>query len=146
MIVRDRLLDDATTLSGLDDYGDVPFLEALDALIDSFTLDARVEGAAQERAVETIMGVLVKRLRLVQDRKRHPEIAGEAIAAPVFIVGQPRSGSTHLHALLACIEGVRAPRMWELSAPSPPPERATYDSDPRIAEIQAIIDKMPAAM
>jgi Sulfotransferase family len=146
MIVRDQLLEDATKLTGLDDYGDVPFLDALDALVDSFTLDARVEGATQERAVETIMGVLVKRLRLVEDRKRHPEIAGEAITAPVFIVGQPRSGSTHLHALLACVEGVRAPRMWELSAPSPPPERATYDSDPRVAEVQAAIDKMPAEM
>jgi hypothetical protein len=146
MIVRDQLLEDATKLTGLDEYGDVPFLDALDALVDSFTLDARVEGATQERAVETIMGVLVKRLRLVEDRKRHPEIAGEAITAPVFIVGQPRSGSTHLHALLACVEGVRAPRMWELSAPSPPPERATYDSDPRVAEVQAAIDKMPAEM
>jgi hypothetical protein len=92
------------------------------------------------------MGVLVKRLRLVDDRNRHPEIAGEAITAPVFIVGQPRSGSTHLHALLACLDGVRAPRMWELSAPSPPPERETYDSDPRIAEVQAALDKMPAEM
>jgi LPS sulfotransferase NodH len=146
MIDRDQLLHDATSLCRLDDFGDVPFLEALDALVDSCNLDARVEGVAQERAVETIMGVLVKRLRLVDDRKRHPEIARETITAPVFIVGQPRSGSTHLHALLGCVDGVRAPRMWELSAPSPPPERDTSDSDPRIAEVQAALDKMPAEM
>ena len=64
----------------------------------------------------------------------------------MFIVGQPRAGSTHLHALLACVEGVRAPRSWEMSAPSPPPERATYDTDPRIAMVQAGIDTMPAEM
>ena len=56
-----------------------------------------------------LTGVLVKRLRLVADRARHPEIADEVITAPVFIVGQPRSGSTHLHALLACVAGFRAP-------------------------------------
>src|SRR5450755_4052630 len=105
MILRDQLLEDATKFSGFDDFGDVPFLAALDALVDSFNLDARVEGVVQERAVETIMGVLVKRLRLVDDRKHHPEIAEEAITAPIVIVGQPRSGSTHLHALLGCIEG-----------------------------------------
>jgi hypothetical protein len=146
MIVRDQLLEDATRFSGLDDFGDVPFLEALDALVDSFNLDARVEGVVQERAVETIVGVLVKRLRLVDDRKHHPEIAEEAITAPIVIVGQPRSGSTHLHALLACVERLRAPRFWELSVPSPPPDRATFDTDPRIAQVQAVIDALPTEM
>jgi hypothetical protein len=91
-------------------------------------------------------GILAKRLRLVADRAQHPELADEAIAAPVFIVGQPRSGSTHLHALLACVEGVRAPQLWEMSAPSPPPERATYLTDPRIAAVQAMVDQVPAEM
>ena len=132
MIVRDQLLDDATKISGLDEFGDVPFLEALDVLVDSFNCDARVEGGVRDRAAEMLAGVLVKRLRLVDDRRQHPEIADEVITAPIFIVGQPRSGSTHLHALLACVGGLRAPRFWELSAPSPPPERETDDSDPRI--------------
>jgi hypothetical protein len=146
MIVRDQLLSNATTLSGLVDFGDVPFLGALDAFVDSLNHDARVEGVVADRAAEMLTGVLVKRLRIVDDRTQHPEIADEVITAPVFIVGQPRSGSTHLHALLACVEGVRAPRFWELSAPSPPPELATYDTDPRIAAVQAMVDAMPAEM
>ncbi len=146
MIVRDQLLARAQELSGLDDYGDVPFIEALDAFVDSLNVDARVEGGVEDRAVDLLTGVLVKRLRLVDDRTQQPEIADETITAPVVIVGQPRSGSTHLHALLACVEGFRAPRFWELSAPSPPPELATYDSDPRIAAVQAMVDAMPAEM
>jgi len=146
VIVRDDLLTRATELSGLDDVGDVPFLEALDVLVDSFNRDARVDGDVQVRAVEMLTGVLVKRLRLVDDRKRYPGIAEEVIAAPVVIVGQPRSGSTHLHALLACVEGFRAPRFWEMSAPSPPPERVTFATDPRIAAVQAMVDQMPAEM
>jgi hypothetical protein len=146
MIVRDQQLEDATKLSGLDDFGDLPFLEALDALVDSFNFDARVEGVVQQRASDTILGVLVKRLRLVDDRKHHPEIAEETIPAPIVIVGQPRSGSTHLHALLACVDGLRAPRFWEMSVPSPPPDRATFESDPRIAEVQGAIDALPTEL
>jgi hypothetical protein len=146
MMVRDQLLEQAVSLSGLDDWGDVPFLEALDALVDSMHRDARVEGAVRDGAADMLTGILVKRLRLVADRAQHPEIAHEVITAPVFIVGQPRSGSTHLHALLACVAGVRAPQLWEMSAPSPPPERDTYATDPRIAAVQAVVDQMPAEM
>jgi len=146
VIVRDELLDAAIGIADLDEFGDVPFLDALDALIDSLNRDARVEGDVRDRAVEMLTGVLVKRLRLVADRAEHPAIAEEKVVAPVFIVGQPRSGSTHLHALLACVRGVRAPRFWEMSAPSPPPDAVTFDSDPRIAAVQAIVDQMPAEM
>jgi hypothetical protein len=142
----DEIIAEATKATGLDDFGDVPFRTALDVLVDSLDRDARVDGTVAAGVSAMLTGVLVKRLRLVDDRKQHPEIARETITAPIFIVGQPRSGSTHLHALLACVEGFRAPRQWELSMPSPPPDRATYDSDPRIAAVQSGIDRMPAEM
>ena len=50
MIERDQLLDAATALSGLDDFGDVPFLDALDALVDSMDRDAHVEGDGRDPA------------------------------------------------------------------------------------------------
>jgi hypothetical protein len=146
VIARDQLLDEARKVSGLDDFGDVPFIDALDALVDSLVRDARVTGPVRDGAVAMITGLLVKRLRLVDDRARYREIADQAVTAPIFIVGQPRSGSTHLHALLACVDGFRAPRNWEMTAPSPPPERATFHTDPRIAAMQAAIDTMPAEL
>jgi len=146
MIVRDQLLEQAITLTGLAEWGDVPFVDALDALVDSLNVDARVEGPVRDGTVDMLTGILAKRLRLVADRAQHPEIAEETVAAPVFIVGQPRSGSTHLHALLACVDGVRAPQLWEMSAPSPPPERDTYTTDPRIAAVQVMVDQMPPEM
>ena len=90
-----------------------------------------------------LTGVLVKRLRLVDDRMRNREIGAQTVSSPIFIVGQPRSGSTHLHALLACVEGLRTPLFWEMSAPSPPPDRATFTTDPRIELIQGMVDDMP---
>jgi hypothetical protein len=145
-IVPEQLLQRACEIADLDDFGDVPFLDALDALVDSYNADVHLDAPVGETFVAMVTGLLVKRLRLVDDRTRYPEIAQESVAAPVFIVGQPRSGSTHLHALLSCVDGLRAPRQWELALPSPPPERATYDTDPRIAINQAAIDQMPAEM
>jgi hypothetical protein len=64
----------------------------------------------------------------------------------LFIVGLPRTGSTHLHALMGRAEGIRTPLYWEMTMPSPPPEAATYATDPRIAQVQAIVDMIPNDM
>ena len=72
MIVRDQLLDQATSTSGLDDFGDVPFLEALDTLVESLNDDAHVEGPVQDSTAGMLTGILVKRLRLVNHRSSTP--------------------------------------------------------------------------
>ncbi len=143
---REDILERAVGLTGLDDFGDIPFLEPLDVLVYSLAHDARLEGPALDRAREMLTGVLVKRLRLVDDRKSHPEIENEKVVRPIFIVGQPRSGSTHLHALMACVDGLRAPLFWEMSAPSPPPDQSTFEDDARIALVQKAIDDLPEGL
>jgi len=74
----------------------------------------------------------VKRLRLVADRAAHPGIADEQVTARVHR-RSARAGSTHLHALLALAQGVRAPTMWEMSAPVPAARGGDYTTDARIA-------------
>jgi Sulfotransferase family len=143
---REDVLEQAVELTGLDDFGDIPFLEPLEVLVYSLVHDARIEGPALERAREMLTGVLTKRLKLVDDRKHHPEIQKEEITRPIFIVGQPRSGSTHLHALMASVDGLRAPLFWEMSAPSPPPELATFEDDARITLVQKVIDDLPEGL
>ncbi len=54
-----------------------------------------------------------------------------------MIVGQPRTGTTILYDLLAQDPANRAPLTWEVDRPCPPPETATYEDDPRIAEADA---------
>ena len=127
----------ARAQTGLDDFGDLPFEEALEMLIFSLERDAKLDAARRAGAAQMIIGTLAKNLRLVEDRKRFPGIAQEEVKAPIFILGLPRTGSTNLHRLMAQCEGIRAPRRWEMSRPSPPPEAATYETDPRIAEVHA---------
>lgn len=131
---RTQLMARATERTGLDDFGDVPFEEALDVLIHSLERDAKLDDARRMGAAAMITNQLAKNLRLVADRKTHVGIADEVIEAPIFILGLPRTGSTNLHGLLAQCEGIRAPRRWEMSLPSPPPQTATYETDPRIAQ------------
>jgi hypothetical protein len=58
----------------------------------------------------------------------------------VIVVGLPRTGTTALAHLLAADPDTRSLRTWEASAPTPPPDAATYESDPRIAATQEGID------
>ncbi len=64
-----------------------------------------------------------------------PAILREPIVQPWFIVALPRTGTTLLHRLLAQDPAHRVPRQWEMDRPCPPPERATYERDPRIASV-----------
>ena len=61
---------------------------------------------------------------------RHPEIDAQAIAAPVFVTGLPRTGTTALSNLLAADPAARSLRFWESQRPTPPPEAATYADRP----------------
>jgi sulfotransferase family protein len=145
-VKSDELIETARAQTGLDDLGDIPYAEPLDVIVDSLNREARLDEDREQAAATTLVGLLAKRLRLVDDRKRNPSIADEKIVAPVFILGLPRTGSTHLHALMAQVDGIRTPRYWEMQLPSPPPEAATFDTDPRIAQIQAVLDHIPEEM
>jgi hypothetical protein len=130
------LLDKACERTGLTDFGDNAFREALAVLLASLATDAGLNFIGRICVQADLQRMLCNRLRLVEDRRRHPEIAAEVVARPLFITGLPRSGTTFLHALLAQDPAHRSPRVWEVMFPSPPPEQATYDSDPRILKTE----------
>jgi Sulfotransferase family len=67
-------------------------------------------------------------------------VAARPVTRPIFIVGQPRTGTTILFDLLALDPTLRPPLTWEVDNPFPLPRPETYDTDPRIAETQAILE------
>ena len=83
---------------------------------------------------------LTNRLRIEQWRKDHPDVAPQQIVRPIIIVGQPRTGTSILHDLMAQDPANRAPLSWEVERPVPAPRTETYGTDPRIAECQAGFD------
>ena len=143
----DGLLDQAARDTGLADFGNLPYREALEALHYGYTQDSGLPPPVQSGLLDGLVRLLAKRLKLVEDRKEqeHPKIAEETVEAPLIVVGLPRTGSTHLHALLATRPGARAPLQWEMNEPSPPPMAVTFESDPRIAKVQQQLDARPNA-
>ncbi len=144
MIDVDALLESAIEATGLEDFGDDTLPERVGLVVDECNrsgLDTEGEAAA----AATIDDLLTSRLQFFEDRKRHP-LGDEVIAGPVFVTGEPRSGTTLLHALLAADPDARALRFWELMYPSPPPGMATPD-DPRRARAdedwRAILERIP---
>lgn len=139
----DKLRAEAIAATGLSDWGDGDFSEALERLCRS----AVDEAGLTERGLESFAGridkALTTRLQLIADRASFPEIARQEIRAPLVVAGLPRSGTTILHALLAQDPAARSPQKWEVDEPSPPPRAETYATDPRIAVSQAGIDALP---
>ncbi len=138
--IPERLVAAACEEAGSDDFGDDGWQDGLHRLADGLVDEARLSDIGVEIAHLDVMRALRNRLGVTAWRKQHPEVATEAVAAPIFIVGQPRTGTTILYDLLAQDPDLRAPLTWEVDEPCPVPQPETYRDDPRIAQTQAGID------
>lgn len=119
----DTLTGMAAAGTGLDDFGDPRRNAGLAVLLDSIAQEswAGMTRPARALAIEYLVHQLESRLRIMADRKAHPEIAARKIIAPLIVVGPPRSGSTLLHTLLSLDPDNMAPEHWICREPSPPP-------------------------
>ena len=137
----DRLVEQACELAGSDDFGDDDtWRDGLARLCDGLVSEARLNELGVEIAVLDIVRPLTSRLQIVKWRKENPAVAAQPVTRPIFIVGQPRTGTTILFDLLAQDPGLRPPLTWEVDNPWPLPRPETYATDPRIAETQANIE------
>jgi hypothetical protein len=137
----DTLIAQACELAGSDDFGEPDgWRDDLALLTDGLVNESHLSDLGVEIAVMDLVGPLANRLRITQWRKEHPAIAAAPVEQPIFIVGQPRTGTTILFDLLAQDPDLRPPLTWEVDAPWPVPQPETYDSDPRIAQIQSNLE------
>lgn len=131
------LLDGARVATGLDDFGDPTFRDGLEVLLRALAGEARLNEIGVLAHEAALGGYLQQRLRIEDWYRRHPEIGRQEIGGPLFVTGLPRTGTTALSHLLAADPDTRSLAMWESQEPTPPPERATYATDPRIAAADA---------
>ncbi len=130
------LMERARGATGLDDFGDDGFREGLERLVDSADREASLNAAGRAMFDGQAIMLLMKRLEIEDRYARYPEIDEQEIVAPLMVLGLPRTGSTALHCLLGEDPAVRVMRNWEAMNPCPPPEAATYLTDPRIAAME----------
>lgn len=139
--VPERLVEQACGLAGCDDFGDDDtWRDGLARLCDGLAGEARLNALGVEIAVGDLIRPLTHRLQIVKWRKENPAVATQRIERPIFIVGQPRTGTTILFDLLATDPALRPPLTWEVDNPYPVPRPETYTTDPRIAVTQTAIE------
>ncbi|MEA3300981.1 MAG: sulfotransferase [Pseudomonadota bacterium] len=125
----------------LTDYLRENVRKGLEPLLAAYAADIGLNANGRARNLGNIHDDLRRLQALVDDRARYPEIAEVEIKRPIFILGLPRCGTSLLHALIDGDPAVRTPLMWEVANPSPPPEAATFDTDPRIGQFDAYIER-----
>ena len=123
-----ELLAAATAETGLTDYADPTLPERFAVAVDHLN-SLGMDTAGIAAAAQVCRWLLTSRLEFIEDRNRYP-VAAEVIDAPMFVTGEPRSGTTLMHALMSVDPDARALRFWEVMYPSPPPGLAGSD-DPR---------------
>ena len=125
-----RMLARAQRQVGAADWGDPTLAERFGRAVDHLN-SVLADADAKRQAAEVCHWLLTSRLEFFADRSRYP-IAEEVIERPLFVTGEPRTGTTLMHALMSVDPTARALRFWEVMYPSPPPGLAGPD-DPRRA-------------
>ena len=118
------LMSAASERTGLQDWGDPGFRERLEVLCAALRTEAGLSATGKAVVFEQLVGNLVNRLRLEALITAHPEIEAVEIERPIIICGLPRSGTTHLHNLIAADPGIRSLPYWESLEPFPAPGEA----------------------
>ena len=131
----------AVDKTGLDDFGDDYFEAGLAAYSEDLKSGHLTE-LGQGLFTRQMVNDLSRRLQVIDYLKQNPEISEVEIPPILYVSGLERTGTTLLHNLLTLDPCARALRRWELMYPVPAPEPATWATDPRIAKVQASIDRL----
>jgi hypothetical protein len=113
------MLIEATTQTGLDDFGGDDFRPRLDAYAGAADADSGNTNLNRLILRGRIVRLLSQRLLLTDLLRRYPEIHDIEIDRPIIVVGLPRSGTTHLVNLIAADTRRRALPYWESQEPFP---------------------------
>ncbi len=143
----DALVAEARAIDGLDDFGSDAYREPLERLTASLAREARLNDIGHAVLHQRVLDVLANQLRLQAWTTRHPEILDEQIAAPLVVVGLPRTGTTMLHRTIAADRRIAAPLWYETRFPCPALDWDAAGTDPRVvaaqAEVAAIVEANP---
>src|SRR5258708_4323798 len=113
----DALHDRASADTGLRDFGPDDYRERLDVYLAALRDIDGLPPAGTVNFYGQLLQVLKNRLLLTDLQSRHPEIDDIDLRAPVVIAGLPRTGTTHLHNLLAAPPTFRTMPYWESVEP-----------------------------
>jgi hypothetical protein len=136
----------AAAETGLSDFGPEDYRERLEVYLAALRDIDGLHGAGIVNFHAQALQLLKNRLLLNDQLARHPEIREIELLPPVVIAGLPRTGTTHLHNLLAAGPTFRTIPYWESVEPFPLPAELGIEPDPRKARMDVAVEFMNAAM
>jgi hypothetical protein len=142
----DSLHAKAIADTGLDDFGPDDYRERLDVYLAALHDIDGMHGPGVVNFFGQLSQWLKNRLLLTDLLKRHPEIHDIELLPPVVIAGLPRTGTTHLHNLLAAAPTFRTLPYWESFEPFPLPAEEGVEPDPRAARMDVAVAVMNTLM
>lgn len=144
----DALMQSARAELGLGDFGADDFRDRLDVLCTAMRTEAGFGPAGIVSAYALLVGLLKNRLLIEDQLRRHPEIHDVEIDAPIIVCGLPRTGTTHLHNLIAADPALRSLPYWESLEPVLAAQEApgAGEPDPRLARTEAALGFVNTAM
>jgi Sulfotransferase family len=142
----DALHAKAIADTGLDDFGPDDYRERLDVYLAALHEIDEMHAPGIVNFFSQLSQWLKNRLLLTDLLKRHPEINDIDLLPPVVIAGLPRTGTTHLHNLLAAAPTFRTLPYWESFEPFPLPAEAGIEPDPRAARMDVAVQVMNIVM
>src|SRR5688572_16213474 len=104
--------------ASLSDYGPWDFADPLERLLKSYRDEAALTTLGRITVRELIVSLLDNLLRMEAERAADSQIERQRIVAPVFIIGLPRTGTTHLHGIISEDPANRTPLTWEVMYPA----------------------------
>jgi Sulfotransferase family len=132
--------------TGLHDFGPDDYRERLDVYLAALHDIDDMHGPGVVNFFGQLSQWLKNRLLLTDLLKRHPEIRDIELLPPVVIAGLPRTGTTHLHNLLAAAPTFRTLPYWESFEPFPLPAEVGVEPDPRAARMDVAVQVMNTVM
>ncbi len=116
----DHLRRAAFRRAGSATFGAWNFAEPLERLLKSYHDEAELTTLGRITVRELLVSLLENLLRMETERVANPAIERQQVVAPVFIVGLPRTGTTHLHGMISQDPANRTPFTWEVMYPAAP--------------------------
>lgn len=145
-LTADALHAQASAETGLHDFGPEDYRERLEVFLAALREIDGLHDAGRVNFYGQLLQVLKNRLLLADLLKRHPEINHIELRAPVVIAGLPRTGTTHLHNLLAAPPTFRTMPYWESVEPFPMPNEVGSEPDPRRTRMDVAVGVINTVM
>lgn len=139
-LTPDAVLERASKLSGLTDFGNTHYKDGLDALMYSARKD-KINFLGRLLIHSLAVGCAQSRLEWVEYQKTNPSDFTKTLKPPLIVVGAPRSGTTIMHRMLAADPFNQAIPMWRLIKPFPP-RKGRDNRLPNLVRDMKMMDKL----